>query len=257
MVTSEPTTGGPDRPAASDILDDAQAGVGNSRGSVSLPSERKLVTIVFADIVNSTQLIEALDPEEAADRLAPLIQAMVAGIHQYGGTVIRSEGDAIVALFGAPHAYEDHAVRACHAAIAIRRRVSELDDAALKLRIALHSGEVMVRPVVRDVSVEYEVTGVPMHVASRIEKLAQPGTICATRATIQLVEGLVNATRLGLFALKGFTEPIELYEVSSLPLSSAPWDARLALGLTPLANRDFEKICSGRRWNPQGSAEAS
>ncbi|MDB5583222.1 MAG: hypothetical protein JWR80_8398 [Bradyrhizobium sp.] len=246
MVTDEPTTGGPDRPASGDVVDvaqgGAQAGTGHSRaGSILLPSERKLVTILFADIVDSTQLIEALDPEEAADRLGPLIQAMVAGIHQYGGTVIRSEGDAIVALFGAPHAYEDHAVRACHAAIAIRRRVGELNDAALKLRIALHSGEVMVRPVVRDVSVEYEVTGVPMHVASRIEKLAQPGTICATRATIQLVGGLVNATRLGVFPLRGFSEPVELYEVSSLPLSSAPWDARLALGLTPLANRSFEK----------------
>lgn len=242
MVINEQSKDGPDRLPSTAAQDAADLGAANSRvGSIPLPSERKLVTILFADIVDSTQLIEALDPEDAADRLGPLIQAMVSGIHQYGGTVIRSEGDAIVALFGAPHAYEDHAVRACHSAIAILRRVAELNDAALKLRVALNSGEVMVRPVVRDVSVEYEVTGMPMHIASRIEKLARPGTIYATRATIQLVEGLVNATLLGKFTIKGLSEPVELFEVSSSPLSSAPWDARLALGLTPFVGRGFEK----------------
>jgi class 3 adenylate cyclase/tetratricopeptide (TPR) repeat protein len=252
MGTNEQTTDGPGRLASSGVPGVAEAGTGNSRtGSISLPSERKLVTILFADIVDSTKLIEALDPEEAADRLGPLIRAMVSGIHQYGGTVIRSEGDAILALFGAPHAYEDHAVRACHSAIAILRRVAELNDPALNLRVALNSGEVMVRPVVRDVSVEYEVTGVPMHVASRVEKLAKPGMIYATRATIQLVEGLVNATRLGHFTMKGMSEPVELFEVSSSPLSSAPWDARLALGLTPFVGRGFEKNVL---WNAAESA---
>ena len=254
MGIDEQTTDGPERVASNTLQDVAEAGTANSRtGAIPLPSERKLVTILFADIVDSTQLIEALDPEEAADRLGPLIRAMVSGIHQYGGTVIRSEGDAIVALFGAPQAYEDHAVRACHSAIAILRRVAELNDAALKLRVALNSGEVMVRPVVRDVSVEYEVTGVPMHIASRVEKLAKPGSICATRATIQLVEGLVNATRLGYFTVKGLSEPVELFEVSSSPLSSAPWDARLALGLTPFVGRSFEKNVL---WNAAESARA-
>jgi class 3 adenylate cyclase/tetratricopeptide (TPR) repeat protein len=215
---------------------------GNSRaGPIPLPSERKFVTVLFADAVESTKLVEALDPEEAADRLGPLIQAMVSGIHKYGGTVIRSEGDAIVALFGAPHAYEDHAVRACHSAIAIQAHVAELNDCALNVRVALNSGDVMVRPMVRDVSVEYEVTGIPMHIASRVEKLTLPGKIYATRATIQLVEGLVNATRLGDFEIRGLSDTIELFEVSSLPLSSAPWDARLALGLTPFVNRGFER----------------
>jgi class 3 adenylate cyclase len=225
MGTNEQTTDGPGRLASSGVPGVAEAGTGNSRtGSISLPSERKLVTILFADIVDSTKLIEALDPEEAADRLGPLIRAMVSGIHQYGGTVIRSEGDAILALFGAPHAYEDHAVRACHSAIAILRRVAELNDPALNLRVALNSGEVMVRPVVRDVSVEYEVTGVPMHVASRVEKLAKPGMIYATRATIQLVEGLVNATRLGHFTMKGMSEPVELFEVvGALGRASGAW----------------------------------
>lgn len=254
MVIDEQPTDGPEMLPPSAARGVAEAGTATSRtGSVQLPSERKLVTILFADIVDSTQLIEALDPEEAAERLGPLIRAMVSGIHQYGGTVIRSEGDSIVALFGAPHAYEDHAVRACHSAIAILRRVAELEDAALKLRVALNSGEVMVRPVVRDVSVEYEVTGVPMHIASRVEKLARSGSIYATRATIQLVEGLVNATPLGHFTIKGLSEPVELFEVSSSPLSSAPWDARLALGLTPFVGRGFEKNVL---WNAAESARA-
>lgn len=254
MVRDEQSSDGPDKLTPGLARGVAGAGTATSRtGSIQLPSERKLVTILFADIVDSTQLIEALDPEEAADRLGPLIRAMVGGIHQYGGTVIRSEGDSIVALFGAPHAYEDHAVRACHSAIAILRRVVELEDAALKLRVALNSGEVMVRPVVRDVSVEYEVTGVPMHIASRVEKLARSGSIYATRATIQLVEGLVNAAPLGHFTIKGLSEPVELFEVSSSPLSSAPWDARLALGLTPFVGRGFEKNVL---WNAAESARA-
>src|ERR1700753_174043 len=87
-------------------------------GAIALPSERKIGTVLFSDTVESTRLIEALDPEEVSDRLGPLIQAMVGGVHQYGGTVIRSEGDAIVALFGAPHAFEDHAGRACPSPIA-------------------------------------------------------------------------------------------------------------------------------------------
>ena len=242
MNTSEQPTGDPGRLAPGDAPLIAEPGGGSSRaGSIPLPSERKFVTILFADAVESTKLVEAMDPEEAADRLGPLIQAMVSGIHKYGGTVIRSEGDAIVALFGAPHAYEDHAVRACHSAISIQEHVAELNDSALNVRVALNSGEVMVRPMVRDVSVEYEVTGIPMHIASRVEKLTAPGKIYATRATIQLVEGLVNTTRLGDFEVRGLSDTIELFEVSSLPLSSAPWDARLALGLTPFVNRGFER----------------
>lgn len=254
MGTNQHTNDGPEGLESSDVPGVAEFSTRSSRtGPISLPSERKLVTILFADIVDSTKLIEELDPEEAADRLGPLLRSMIGGIHQYGGTVIRSEGDAIVALFGAPHAYEDHAVRACHSAIAILRRVAELGDPALNLRVALNTGEVMVRPVVRDVSVEYEVTGVPMHIASRVEKLTKPGMIYGTRATIQLVEGLVNTTPLGHFIVKGLSEPIELFEVSTLPLSSAPWDARLALGLTPFVGREFEKNIL---WNAVESASS-
>jgi predicted ATPase/class 3 adenylate cyclase len=218
--------------------------------SIILPSERKVVTILFADAVESTQLIEALDPEEASDRLGPLIQAMVDGIHQFGGTVIRSEGDAIVALFGAPHAYEDHADRACHAAIAMLRRVSELADAALNIRVALHSGDVMVRSMVRDVSVSYEVTGMPMHVTSRVEKLTKAGAIYATSATVQLIRGLVGVRSVGRHVIRGLSDTMELFEVS-LPLSTASLDARLDRGLTPFVGRRLEKNVL---WN---AAEAS
>src|SRR5579871_381959 len=248
MVTNEDRVEGrrpspPGSPAETSL-------VASRPASIALPSERKVVTVLFADTVESTRLIEALDPEEASDRLGPLIQAMVGGIHQYGGTVIRSEGDAIVALFGAPHAYEDHAVRACQSAIAILRRVVELNDDELQIRVALHSGEVMVRPVVRDVSVEYEVTGVPMHVASRVEKLAKAGTIYATRATVQLVEGLVSVSWLGSFELRGLSEAVELFEVTS-PLAATSLDARLARGLTPFVGRVFEKNVL---WNAAESA---
>lgn len=220
--------------------------------SIILPSERKVVTILFADTVESTRLIETLDPEEASDRLGPLIQAMVDGIHQFGGTVIRSEGDAIVALFGAPHAYEDHAVRACHAAIAMLRRVAELGDAALNIRVALHSGEVLVRSMVRDVSVSYEVTGMPMHVTSRVEKLTRAGAIYATSATVQLVRGLVGVKSIGRHEIRGLSETIELFEVS-LPLSTASLDARLERGLTPFVGRRLEKNVL---WNAVDSSRA-
>jgi class 3 adenylate cyclase/tetratricopeptide (TPR) repeat protein len=207
---------------------------------VQLPTERKFVTVMFADIVDSTALIQSLDPEEAADRLTPVLGVMVEGVHRYGGTVIRSAGDGIVALFGAPHAYEDHAIRACQSAIAMHRNVDELNDVALKIRVALNSGEVMVRPVLRDVSLEYEPSGLTMHVASRIEKFAAPGTICAAGATMRLIEGLVQAKPLGSFPVKGLSEPVELFEITSRPLPPVRWDARLARSLTPLIGRRFE-----------------
>jgi class 3 adenylate cyclase/tetratricopeptide (TPR) repeat protein len=248
MTPNEDPVGGRRPPPPGSPAETSQ--VVSRPGSIALPSERKVVTVLFADTVESTRLIEALDPEEASHRLGPLIQAMVSGIHQYGGTVIRSEGDAIVALFGAPHAYEDHAVRACQSAIAVLRRVVELNDDELKIRVALHSGEVMVRPVVRDVSVEYEVTGMPMHVASRVEKLTKASTICATRATAQLVEGLVGVTWLGRFELRGLSEAVDLFEVTS-PLTATSLDARLARGLTPFVGRVFEKNVL---WNAAESA---
>ena len=177
-----------------------------------------------------------MDPEEAADRLGPLIQAMVSGIHKYGGTVIRSEGDAILAL-SAPHLPISHAVRACHSAF--RSRTTSPNSTTCPERPGDGQlGEAMVARWFAMSRSNMRCPGFPSH--GRTGREAD-GARDATRATIQLVEGLVNTTRLGDFEVRGLSDTIELFEVSSLPLSPAPWDARLALGLTPFVNRGFER----------------
>ena len=121
--------------------------------------ERKLVTVLFADIRGSTEIIHGLDPEQALLRLDPTLQAMSQAVHRFGGTVNRVHGDGIMALFGAPLAHEDHAVRACFAARAMLEVVA--GERATEIRVGLHSGEVVVRSIGNDMSMEYEAVGPP------------------------------------------------------------------------------------------------
>jgi hypothetical protein len=128
----------------------------------ALEGERKQVTVLFADIKDSTELIRDLDPEEAQKLLDPAIHIMMAAVHRFEGTVNQVLGDGIMSLFGAPIAHEDHAARACYAALAMQTAMRDYTEAVrrhqgleLRIRVGLHSGEVVVRTIGNDLHMDY------------------------------------------------------------------------------------------------------
>ena len=136
--------------------------------------ERKRVTVLFADLEGSTAAIEGLDPEAALGQIEPAVQIMMRLVHRYEGVVCRRLGDGILALFGAPVAHEDHAVRACFAGLGIQRELREAGMAD-RARVGLNSGEVLYRTIASDLGIEVDVVGPVVHVAARMEQLAPVG----------------------------------------------------------------------------------
>jgi class 3 adenylate cyclase len=186
----------------------------------ALEGERKQVTVLFADLKASMELLADRDPEEARQLLDPGLERMMAAVHRYEGTVNQIMGDGIMALFGAPIAHEDHAVRACYAALAMQtaiRRYSEdlrrAQELEVQMRVGLNSGEVVVRAIGNDLHMDYSAVGETTLVAARMEQLASPGMIRLRVATLRLVEGLVQVTALGPVPVKGLEEPIEVFEL--------------------------------------------
>ena len=169
----------------------------NSRSA--LEGERKQVTVLFADIKGSTELVERLDPEQANRLLDPVLSVMMDAVHRFEGTVNKVQGDGLMALFGAPLAHEDHAVRACYAALAMQRAVQSLakentdgGQEAVQIRVGLHSGEVVVRSIYNDLSMNYDAVGMTIHLAARMEQCAPPGGIYLSAETARLTEGLIQ-----------------------------------------------------------------
>jgi class 3 adenylate cyclase len=162
----------------------------------ALEGERKQVTVLFADLKGSMELLADRDPEEARQLLDPVLERMMAAVHRYEGTVNQVMGDGIMALFGAPIAHEDHAVRACYAALTMQdatRRYSEevrrTQGLEVQIRVGLNSGEVVVRAIGNDLHTDYTAVGQTTHLAARMEQLATPGSIRLTAETLRLVEG--------------------------------------------------------------------
>jgi class 3 adenylate cyclase/tetratricopeptide (TPR) repeat protein len=213
----------------------------------ALAGERKQVTVLFADIKDSTELIRDLDPEAAQQLLDPAIHRMMDAVHRYEGTVNQVLGDGIMALFGAPLAHEDHALRACYAALAMQaamrsytedvRRTHGLE---LRIRVGLNSGEVVVRAIGNDLHMDYSAVGQTTHLAARMEQLATPGSIRLTASTLGLVEGLVRVTALGPVPVKGLVEPIEVFELVGASLLRRRLQAAAARGLTRFVGRQHE-----------------
>jgi class 3 adenylate cyclase len=159
----------------------------------SLAGERKQVTVLFADIKGSTELIAELDPEEADRLLNPVIDCMMEAVHRYEGTVTRVMGDGIMALFGAPIALEDHGIRACFAALVMQQAMSDLSEEVrrqqgftMHIRVGLHSGEVVVRSIGNDLYMEYTAVGQSAHLAARMEQLADPGSVFISADTLRV-----------------------------------------------------------------------
>jgi len=201
-------------------------GCGNDLAVSALPpapaleTERKYVTLLFADIRGSLEIIADRDPEEAQAVLDPVLVSLVRSVNAFGGTVNRTNGDGLMALFGAPIAYEDHALRAASASLAMLQAVRELTrepdwkaGVQVQVRIGLNSGEVVLRASISGLQSDYSAIGETAHVASRVEQLAQPGTIALTAQTLKLLAGQVDVAPLGPFDVKGLAQPIELYRL--------------------------------------------
>ena len=213
----------------------------------ALEGERKQVTVLFADLKGSTELIQGLDPEEARALLDPALHIMMAAVHRYEGTVNQVLGDGIMALFGAPLAHEDHAVRACYAALHMQeasgryadelRRQQGLD---VQIRVGLNSGAVVVRAIGNDLHMDYTAVGQTTHLAARMEQLARPGTALLTADTLRLVEGYIEVKPLGPVPVKGLQAPIEVYELLRAGPVRSRLQAAVARGLTRFVGRDAE-----------------
>src|SRR3954449_9088709 len=186
----------------------------------ALEGERKQVTVLFADLKGSMELLADRDPEEARAILDPVLERMMEAVHRYEGTVNQVMGDGIMALFGAPIAREDHAVRACYAALRMQEAVKQYAEEVRRaegvtpqIRVGLNSGEVVVRSIGSDLRMDYTAVGQTTHLAARMEQIAVPGSILLAPDTLRLVEGYVEVTGLGPTAVKGLSEPVEVYEL--------------------------------------------
>src|SRR2546428_5624491 len=183
----------------------------NSKGA--LEGERKQVTVLFADLKGSMELLADRDPEEARKILDPVLAHMMEAVHHYEGTVNQVMGDGIMALFGAPLAHEDHAVRACYAALrmqeAIKRYAEGVQRTAglpLQIRVGLNSGQVVVRSIGSDLHMDYSAIGQTTHLAARMEQIAMAGSILMTADTLRLAEGYVQVKPLWPVPIKGLGE---------------------------------------------------
>ncbi|MSP81538.1 MAG: adenylate/guanylate cyclase domain-containing protein [Alphaproteobacteria bacterium] len=213
----------------------------------TLVGERKEVTVLFADVQGSLSLIEGLDPEQSAARLAPVIEAMMAAVHRFEGTVNKVQGDGIMALFGAPVAHEDHAIRAGYAALAMRDAIAAQAERTrrehgyeVRARVGLHSGEVVVRGIGTDLSVDYDAIGPTVHLANRLEQLALPGTIRISAATQRLAAGFLAVAPLGPVPVKGLSEPIEIFDLQGATGARNRLQALGERGLSPFVGRAGE-----------------
>jgi class 3 adenylate cyclase len=187
----------------------------------ALEGERKQVTVLFADMKGSTELLADRDPEEARRILDPVLERMMEAVHRYEGTVNQVMGDGIMALFGAPLAHEDHAVRACYAALrmheAIRRYTEDVrrtHGAEVQIRVGINSGDVVVRSVGSDLRMDYTAVGQTTHLAARMEQLAPAGTTRLTAETLRLAEEFVQVRPLGPIPVKGLAAPVEVFELT-------------------------------------------
>src|SRR5437773_590171 len=183
----------------------------------ALEGERKQVTVLFADLKGSMELLADRDPEEARKILDPVLERMMEAVHRYEGTVNQVMGDGVMALFGAPLAHEDHAVRACYAALRMQESVKRYTDGVrrahgieVQIRVGLNSGEVVVRAIGGDLRMDYTAVGQTTHLAARMEQLAAPGSIRLTAGTLRLAEGYVEIRPLGPVPVKGLSAPIEV-----------------------------------------------
>jgi class 3 adenylate cyclase/tetratricopeptide (TPR) repeat protein len=210
----------------------------------ALEGERKQVTVLFADLKGSMELLAERDPEEARKILDPVLELMMEAVHRYEGTVNQVMGDGIMALFGAPLAHEDHGVRACYAALrmqaSVKRYAEEVQRTAgiaIQIRVGLNAGEVVVRSIGSDLHMDYTAVGQTTHLAARLEQMAMAGSILITTGALRLAEGYVHVRPLGAVPVKGMSEPVEVYEMTGAGVARTRLQAGAARGLSRFVGR--------------------
>src|SRR6266487_3996260 len=209
-----------------------------------LEGERKQVTVLFADLKGSMELLADRDPEEARKILDPVLNHMMEAVHRYEGTVNQVMGDGIMALFGAPLAHEDHAVRACYAALRMHETVRRYAEGVwrseglpVQIRVGLNSGEVVVRSIGSDLHMDYTAVGQTTHLAARMEQMATPGSVLTTAGTLSLAEGWVEARSLGAMPVKGLEAPLEVFEIIGAGSARSRLQASARRGLSRFVGR--------------------
>ncbi len=218
----------------------------------ALEGERKQVTVLFADLKGSMELLADRDPEEARHPLDGVIERMMEAVHRYEGTVNQVMGDGIMALFGAPLAHEDHAVRACYAALAmqdaVKRYSEDLERAQglpVRIRVGLNSGEVVVRSIGSDLRMDYTAVGQTTHLAARMEQLARAGSVLVTADTLHLAQGYFEVKPAGQLSVKGLVQPVEAFELLRAGPARTRLQAAAARGLTRFVGRRAEMAALG------------
>jgi class 3 adenylate cyclase/tetratricopeptide (TPR) repeat protein len=213
----------------------------------ALQGERKEVTVLFCDVVESAGLAERLDPEVMHQIMDRALRLMAEAIHRYEGTVNQFLGDGLMALFGAPVALEDHALRAVMAALMIRETINAYNeqlkaghDVEIRLRLGLNTGLVVVGRIGDDLRMDYTAVGDTTNVAARLQSLAEPGAILIGEATQRLVEGYVRSEAQGPVQVKGRTEPVRVYRVTGRRRGRSRLEVSIDRGLTPLVGRERE-----------------
>jgi len=226
-------------------LNEANAGGANTSWQHALRSlqakggERKRLTILFADVRNSTSLIDSLgDPELGMKRLQPVLDVMNDAVRRYDGVVNKAQGDGIMAMFGAPRPHEDHAVRACLAALAMQDGVKRLDDVDLQIRVGVHTGEVIVQAIEHDIYRTYDAAGANVHLANRLEQMADAGDALVSKETCVAARQFVEVEPLGERAVRGLAAPVEVFKLKGLKHAPSSGVFRSGKRLSPLTGRN-------------------
>ena len=221
---------------------------GNHQSQPNLDGERKTITALFADLKGSTSLIEKLDPEAARALLDPALQIMMDAVHRYEGHVAQVLGDGIYALFGAPLAIEDHPQCALHAALSMQANMRNYADQVqrsmgvpLQARVGINTGEVFVRSIRKDdLHTDYVPVGHTIHLAARMEQMAEPGGILITEYTRRYCQDFFHLKSLGIVTVRGVEVPLSVYEVLGLGQLRTRFQAAAQRGLTRFVGRQVE-----------------
>ncbi len=227
----------------------------------SIEGERKLVTVLFADVANYTSMGEKLDPEEVHQIMDGCFKILMDEIHKYEGTINQFTGDGVMAIFGAPVAHEDHAQRACYAALSIQRAIGEYGEKVKKdcgtkfrMRIGLNSGPVIVGSIGDDLRMDYTAVGDTTNLAARMESMAKPGAVLVSPHAHRLAKDFFEFQSLGRAEVKGKEEPQETFELIKPSEIGTRIEASVAKGLTRFVGRKnsmaalmepYEKVKSG------------
>jgi class 3 adenylate cyclase/tetratricopeptide (TPR) repeat protein len=213
----------------------------------ALRGERKLVTVLFADVARSMELAERVDPEEWHRLLDRLFRVLADGIHRYEGTINQYTGDGVMALFGAPIAHEDHAERACAAALDLARELGILAEHVRResglefaVRMGLNSGEVVVGRIGDDLRMDYTAQGHVVGLAARVQQLAPPGGITVTEQTARLAAGLFDFLDRGEQTLKGASVPVRVFELRGPGQIRSRLESSRARGFSRFVGRERE-----------------